>query len=275
MAQIRARRQALATSRPRDWSEPTEVQAGASTGLRRTHEPNFVRTPCHYRRRTSSYATASVCHADLIDMDLPEYIAEHGTDEVNEYPGRQSITGFCSSLDASKNRTCDDLIFNQPFHVTAPPDNRGRSSECRVIISYKLTIDRFGRPLTIRYIHNGQTFIAKREQVCNLVGSQVSTNRSDLAEEIDDLIWKNLTIWARENEYKWSTGPNAKQQYLKCHESLARYHCSAMYPNCTAEYVDHKPSLPCRDVCLRAKEDCTFGKRNFLDRVLNCEQHPL
>jgi len=235
---------------------------------------DFVMTPCHMRRRTSAYATASVCPGDIIDMDDPEYVKEHGTLTTDEYPGRQSINGLCTSLDEEKGKTCDDLIWGQPSHVTAGTDNRGAPSECRALVATKLVVDRYGRPLTIRYVHKGETHIAKREQVCNIIGYKVSSNRSEIAEEMDDRIWKNLTIWAQDHEHKWSSGPNAKAQYLKCHAAIAAYHCSAMFPNCTAEFNDHKPSLPCKDICQDAKIHCKFGNRNFLDRELQCDSHP-
>jgi len=96
---------------------------------RRSHEPGFEMTDCHFRRRTSRYSTASICPYP-IDMDAPEYVAVHGVNKTNEYPGRQSLDGLCTSLDEEKGRTCDDLIFGQPFHVTAPSDVRGNPSTC-------------------------------------------------------------------------------------------------------------------------------------------------
>jgi len=157
-------------------------------------------------------------------------------------------------------------MSGKPYHVSAP----GR---CKTAQSKTLR-DRFGRPLTIRYTYNGATYVANREQVCNLGGHQVSSNRSFIAENVDDFIWKNLSIWAREFEHMWAA-PAQKRQYIKCHALFASFHCSSMFPNCTAEYLDVKPALPCKEDCETTMTECTWGNNFFfLPYQLQCAQYP-
>jgi len=181
--------------------------------------------------------------------------------EGTGYPGRPS--GICTS----RGHTCDSIVVGKPYHVV----NDGKCTTARS----KTLRDRFGRPLTVRYTYAKKTFVANREQVCQLRGHYVSSNRSKDAEQIDDLIWKNLSIWAKEFEYKWEQ-PAQKKAYAKCHALFAGFHCSAMFPNCTAEFIDRKPAVPCKELCEETMKQCTWGRveGNFLPYRLNCKMYP-
>lgn len=110
--------------------------------------------------------------------------------------------------------------------------------------------------------------------MCSLKGQRCSSNRTRIAEHIDDYIWKNLSIWAREFEYLWQAPPQ-KEQYVKCHRLFAAFHCSSMFPNCTAEYMDKKPALPCKEDCEETIKECTWGGNYFfLPYSLKCDQYP-
>lgn len=178
------------------------------------------------------------------------------------YPGRP--TGICTS----RGHTCSSIYEDtKPYHVSV------QGGGCETARGKTLR-DRFGRPLTIRYTYNSRTYVANREQVCDLSGHYVSTNRSRIAMDIDDIVWKNLSIWAKEMESNWAA-PVQKAQYIKCHEYFAAFHCSSMFPNCTAEYLDQKPALPCKEVCEKAMEECTWSDENFfLPYSLQCAQYP-
>jgi len=158
---------------------------------------------------------------------------------------------------------------NKPFHVTT-------AGECKSK-TYKTTRDRFGRPLTIRYQYNKMTYIANREQVCNIQGHDFSSNRSFIADQLDDIIWKNLSIWAREREHLWEDKAK-KAAYLVCHELFASYHCSSMFPNCTAEYTDQKPAPVCRELCEKLVDYCSWGTayegEAYLPYEPVCTQYP-
>lgn len=191
-----------------------------------------------------------------------------GASSATQYPGRPIRPGQgCTS----RGHKCLDMVANKPYHVLAA----GRCETARA----KQLRDRFGRPLTIRYTYNKQTFVANREQVCELSGRYIAYNRSsgpngDMAEHIDDYIWKNLSIWAREYEHKWEL-PAQKEQYVKCHAKFASWHCSSMFPNCTAELEDKKPALPCKELCEETKQICTWGRDwNFLPYELKCTNYP-
>jgi len=175
------------------------------------------------------------------------------------YPGRP--VGICTS----RGHLCMEMIKNKPYHVMKP----GRCEASRP----KTLRDRFGRPLTIRYTYNRKTYVANREQVCNLGGHLMSSNRTRLAEQIDDNIWKNLSIWSKEYEHLWAQ-PAEKEAYIKCHSLFAGFHCSSMFPNCTAEFIDTKPALPCKELCEKTKKQCTFGKTYFLPYQLLCAKYP-
>jgi len=178
-----------------------------------------------------------------------------------EYPGRP--VGVCTS----RGHMCASLITNKPFHVRL-------EGKCETARSKTLR-DRFGRPLTIRYTYNKKTYVANREQVCDLRGNYMSSNRSRDAEHIDDLIWKNLSIWSKEFEHKWEQ-PAAKAAYIKCHALFASFHCSAMFPNCTAEFLDKKPSMPCKELCEDTMKQCSWGRTEgfFLPYKLLCKAYP-
>jgi len=48
-----------------------------------------------------------------------------------------------------------------------------------------------------------------------------------------------------------------------------------MFPNCTAEYLDKKPSLPCREDCLKVVDECMWSEgHDFLPFPLTCGQYP-
>jgi len=48
-----------------------------------------------------------------------------------------------------------------------------------------------------------------------------------------------------------------------------------MFPNCTAEYVDQKPSLPCKETCEEVVEQCLWGDdHDFLPYKLDCKNYP-
>jgi len=179
------------------------------------------------------------------------------------YPGRP--TGICTS----RGHTCTSIILNKPFHV----ENDG---ECKSSLP-KTMRDRYGRPLTIRYTYRKQVYIANREQVCDYNGHKFSSNRTFIAEHIDDYIWKNLSIWARDGQALWAE-PAQKVTYLKCHELFASYHCSSMYPNCTAEFLDQKPAPPCRELCEELIEWCSWGTpytgQTFLPYEPVCTNYP-
>lgn len=176
------------------------------------------------------------------------------------YPGRP--VGICTS----RGHTCSSLIYNQPYHVVY-------KDKCEVARSKTLR-DRFGRPLTIRYTFKKRTFVANREQVCSLGGHKVSTNRTRISEHIDDYIWKNLSIWSKEFEHKWAD-PAKKKKYIKCHAVFASFHCSSMFPNCTAERNDRKPALPCRELCEEVVKQCTWTEDwSFLPFLPKCKQYP-
>lgn len=176
------------------------------------------------------------------------------------YPGRP--TGTCTS----RGHTCNELVENQPQHVKIP-------NQCKTARAKTLR-DRFGRPLTIRYTYAKRTYVANREQVCDLASHMVQTNISLRVAQIDDFIWKNLSIWSKEFEHMWEN-PAAKEQYVKCHAQFAAFHCSSMFPNCTAEYADRKPALPCKELCDDAMNECTWaGHMFFLPYKLQCDQYP-
>jgi len=176
------------------------------------------------------------------------------------YPGRP--TGICTS----RGHTCSSLIVNKPFHVT-------NFDQCRGTLG-KTVRDRFGRPLIIRYAYKKVVYVANREQVCSLKGHVFAVNRTLIAENIDDQIWKNLTLWSREDEQKWIL-PEQKDQYIKCHRLFASFHCSSMFPNCTAEYLDQKPAPPCRELCEEMNEECTWNADNFfLPYKPSCKNYP-
>ena len=86
--------------------------------------------------------------------------------------------------------------------------------------------------------------------------------RTLASDKIDDYIWKNLSIWAKEEEKKWEH-PSQKEQYIKCHRLFASFHCSSMFPNCTAEYLDEKPAPPCKELCEEMNEECTWSDDLF------------
>jgi len=175
------------------------------------------------------------------------------------YPGRP--TGICTS----RGHLCSDIVKGKPYHVLNSACETSRSKTLR---------DRFGRPLTIRYTYQKKTYVANREQVCDLKSHFVSNNRTQIAENIDDMIWKNLSIWSKEFEYMWST-PQQKEQYIRCHEYFARFHCSSMFPNCTAEVMDQKPALPCKEMCEQVMAECTWQENDFfLPYELQCSQYP-
>merc|ERR1711939_986571 len=176
------------------------------------------------------------------------------------YPGRP--TGICTS----RGHTCSSIMTNKPYHVLA-------AGRCMSSLT-KIVKDRFGRPLTIRFQYNKQTLIANREQVCDIRGHIFSENRSLISDEIDDIIWKNLSIWAGDREHMWPTKAHMKQ-YLVCHGLFAGFHCSSMFPNCTAEYVDQKPSLPCKELCEEVVEQCPWSEDwDFLPYKLDCATYP-
>jgi len=82
-----------------------------------------------------------------------------------------------------------------------------------------------------------------------------------------------VSIWAKDNKELWTT-PAKKEQYIKCHEWYASFHCSTMFSNCTAEYMDKKPAPVCREVCEEARRECVHQGINFLPFALSCNWYP-
>jgi len=119
----------------------------------------------------------------------------------------------------------------------------------------------------------GHTYVANREQVCQLTGHLMASRRAINSDVIDDYIWKNLSIWAAEKEHLWPL-PGQKKQYIKCHEKFASFHCSHMFANCTAEIIDKKPALPCKEICDEMIEECKWAPGHFLPYNVDCKDYP-
>jgi len=152
----------------------------------------------------------------------------------------------------------------KPFHV--------RENLCEAA-RVKTLRDRFGRPMTVRYAYKGETYVANREQVCQLSGHLLSPKASTKAANIDDFIWKNLSIWHKETEAIRLANIKA-DAYVECHKQIARFHCSAMFSNCTSEIRDKKPALPCKELCEDAASACILSGFNLLPLDLQCDKYP-
>ena len=80
------------------------------------------------------------------------------------YPGRP--TGICTSRD----HKCFNIMANKPYHIfplfSEPiPGKTGAQGGTRCSGALmKLTKDRFGRPLTMRFTYKRKTYVANREQ---------------------------------------------------------------------------------------------------------------
>lgn len=62
---------------------------------------------------------------------------------------------------------------------------------------------------------------------------------------------------------------------MVCHELWASWHCSSMFPNCTAEYKDKKPALPCKELCEEVIDQCTWSEDIvFLPFMPKCDDYP-
>jgi len=184
---------------------------------------------------------------------------------VAEYPGRPE--GQCTSTGVQ----CIDLISNLatgfPIHITDPEEGctKGR---------YKLIKDVYGRPMTMRFMHHGETLIKTREQVCMAGQADTPKARALESETLDDMIWRNLTIWAIDNQPLWSTAAKG-ERYVQCHALFASWHCSNVFPNCSAELEDRKPAMPCRELCLEMNRVCRWSTKTFfLPYELDCSSYP-